>query len=91
MPRPIAPACENGAHPGAARGPVKEPIVYYLDPGTPEPARSALLDGAREEVLIANSYFFPGRRFRQALARAAAAGHPVIGLQLPGHGDLFRA
>lgn len=27
--------------------PVEEPIVYYLDPGTPEPVRSALLDGAR--------------------------------------------
>src|SRR5688572_18600389 len=26
--------------------PVK-PIIYYLDPGTPEPIRSALLDGAR--------------------------------------------
>ncbi|SEM14330.1 protein of unknown function [Aquimarina amphilecti] len=25
----------------------KEPIVYYLDPGTPEPVRSALLDGAK--------------------------------------------
>ena len=25
----------------------KDPIVYYLDPGTPEPVRSALLDGAR--------------------------------------------
>jgi len=25
----------------------KEPIIYYLDPGTPEPVRSALLDGAR--------------------------------------------
>lgn len=24
-----------------------EPIAYYLDPGTPEPVRSALLDGAR--------------------------------------------
>ena len=24
-----------------------KPIVYYLDPGTPEPIRSALLDGAR--------------------------------------------
>jgi hypothetical protein len=24
-----------------------EPIVYYLDPGTPEPVRSALLDGAK--------------------------------------------
>ncbi len=27
--------------------PADEPIVYYLDPGTPEPVRSALLDGAR--------------------------------------------
>jgi hypothetical protein len=27
--------------------PPKEPIVYHLDPGTPEPVRSALLDGAR--------------------------------------------
>ncbi|MEL6821630.1 MAG: zinc-dependent metalloprotease [Calditrichota bacterium] len=26
---------------------VVEPIIYYLDPGTPEPIRSALLDGAR--------------------------------------------
>ncbi|TCO77547.1 zinc-dependent metalloprotease [Chromatocurvus halotolerans] len=24
-----------------------EPIIYYLDPGTPEPVRGALLDGAR--------------------------------------------
>ena len=27
--------------------PPEAPIVYYLDPGTPEPVRSALLDGAR--------------------------------------------
>lgn len=25
----------------------KKPIIYYLDPGTPEPIRSALLEGAR--------------------------------------------
>lgn len=30
-----------------AQGEVIEPIVYYLDSGTPEPVRSALLDGAR--------------------------------------------
>ena len=24
-----------------------EPIIYHLDPGAPEPIRSALLDGAR--------------------------------------------
>jgi len=33
--------------PGAAPSPVKKPIVYHLDRGTPEPVRSALLDGAR--------------------------------------------
>jgi hypothetical protein len=33
--------------PGAATSEPIEPIIYYLDPGTPEPIRSALLDGAR--------------------------------------------
>ncbi|MCF6296098.1 MAG: zinc-dependent metalloprotease [Flavobacteriaceae bacterium] len=33
--------------PTAAISEAKEPIIYYLDPGTPEPVRSALLDGAR--------------------------------------------
>ncbi len=31
--------------PAASRGPVKKPIVFYLDPGTPEPVRSALIEG----------------------------------------------
>ena len=35
------------ADPTASVSPPVEPIVYYLDPGTPEPVRSALLDGAR--------------------------------------------
>lgn len=34
-------------NPGADMSEPVEPIVYYLDPGTPEPVRSALLDGAR--------------------------------------------
>ncbi|WP_029033621.1 zinc-dependent metalloprotease [Salinimicrobium terrae] len=32
--------------PDAMESEVVEPIVYYLDPGTPEPVRSALLEGA---------------------------------------------
>ncbi|AZY47794.1 cardiolipin synthase ClsB [Bordetella avium] len=32
------------------------------------------IEQARHEVLIANAYFFPGRRFRQTLAQAAARG-----------------
>ncbi|HVT04926.1 MAG TPA: zinc-dependent metalloprotease [Thermoanaerobaculia bacterium] len=34
-------------NPSAAVSDPVEPIVYYLDPGTPEPIRSALFDGAR--------------------------------------------
>lgn len=33
-------------NPGAERSEAVEPIVYYLDAGTPEPVRSALLEGA---------------------------------------------
>jgi len=33
--------------PRAAMSEPVEPIIYYLDPGTPEPVRSALLEGAR--------------------------------------------
>ncbi|HEX2446244.1 MAG TPA: zinc-dependent metalloprotease [Vicinamibacterales bacterium] len=35
------------ANPGAKVSDAVKPIVYYLDAGTPEPIRSALLDGAR--------------------------------------------
>lgn len=34
-------------NPGAAISDPVEPIVYYLDPGTPEPVRTALLEGGR--------------------------------------------
>jgi hypothetical protein len=34
-------------NPRAAVSEAVKPIIYYLDPGTPEPVRSALLDGAR--------------------------------------------
>ena len=43
-----------------------------------ERAYLALIDAAREEVVIANAYFFPGRRFRQALLRAARRGVRVV-------------
>jgi cardiolipin synthase len=32
------------------------------------------INGARSEIIIANAYFFPGRRFRRALAKAARRG-----------------
>jgi len=34
-------------NPNAEMSVAKEPIIYYLDRGTPEPVRSALLDGGR--------------------------------------------
>ncbi|QYJ79279.1 zinc-dependent metalloprotease [Shewanella acanthi] len=34
-------------NPGAAPSEVVKPITYYVDPGAPEPIRSALLEGAR--------------------------------------------
>jgi len=34
-------------NPNASMSEAVEPIIYYLDPGAPEPVRSALLDGAR--------------------------------------------
>jgi hypothetical protein len=33
-------------NPNAARSEAVEPIVYYMDPGAPEPIRSALMEGA---------------------------------------------
>jgi hypothetical protein len=47
--------------PNAAVSDAVQPIVYYLDPGTPEPIRSALLDGARWW-----SQAFEGAGFRNA-------------------------
>ena len=34
------------ADPDAERSAAVEPIIYYVDPGTPEPVRSALIEGA---------------------------------------------
>ncbi len=47
-----------------------------------EEAYLSLIGSARREILIANSYFFPGRRFRHALVSAAARGvHVTLLLQ----------
>jgi len=43
-----------------------------------EEAYLELIDAAREEILIANAYFFPGRRFRHALVDAAQRGVRVV-------------
>jgi cardiolipin synthase len=51
-----------------------------------ERAYLAALALAREEILIANAYFLPGRRFRQLLKKAAARGVRVH-LLVQGHTD----
>jgi cardiolipin synthase len=51
-----------------------------------EDAYLQAIDGARGEILIANAYFFPGRRFRQALIDAAGRGVRVT-LLLQGVAD----
>jgi len=43
-----------------------------------ENAYLAHIDEAREEIVIAVAYFFPGRRFRRALAGAVARGVRVV-------------
>ena len=45
---------------------------------------------ARRDILIANAYFFPGRQFRRALAKAAARGVRVR-LLLQGEPDMLVA
>ncbi len=57
-----------------------------------EEAYLEAIAAARSEILIANAYFLPGRRFRQALVDAARRGVKVV-LFLQGHTDhrLFQA
>jgi cardiolipin synthase len=43
-----------------------------------EQAYLAAIEGAREEIIIANAYFFPGIHFRRALMDAAARGVRVV-------------
>jgi cardiolipin synthase len=77
----IAVAALQSPPPSPARGPatafahgqraalvVRDSVRHRRDI---ERAYLALIDAAREEIVIANAYFFPGRHFRQALLRAA--------------------
>jgi len=43
-----------------------------------EDAYLEAIRGAREEIIIANAYFFPGKRFRRALVDAARRGVRVV-------------
>src|SRR5260221_6354205 len=43
-----------------------------------EEAYLAAIGSAQQEIIIASAYFFPGRRFRRALVRAAARDVRVV-------------
>jgi cardiolipin synthase len=51
-----------------------------------EDAYLGAIESAREEILLANAYFLPGRRFRRALVDAAGRGVRVV-LLLQGRAD----
>jgi cardiolipin synthase len=74
LPRPAAAAPGTDARP--RRG-VRAMLVLrdnLANRRAIERAYLKALGGARREVLIANAYFFPGRRFRRALLLAARRG-----------------
>jgi len=84
----IAVAALQSPPPSPARGPatafadgqraalvVRDSVRHRRDI---ERAYLAMIDAAREEIVIANAYFFPGRHFRQALLRAARRGVRVV-------------
>lgn len=71
---PRAPA---GPKPGGQRAAlvVRDSLRHRRDI---ERAYLEMIKSAREEIVIANAYFFPGRRFRRALLGAASRGVRVL-------------
>ena len=75
----------RGADPGRQRAAlvVRDSLRHRRDI---EKAYLEQIDSARSEILIANAYFFPTRRFRHALQRAARR-NVVVTLLLQGKAD----
>lgn len=68
---PPAPACCQPAGNQTAAFVVRDNIRHRRDI---EDAYLQAIASAREEVILANAYFLPGRRFKEALREAAARG-----------------
>lgn len=87
-PPPIQPSWPTDGHVRAAFV-VRDNFAHRRDI---ERVYHAALALARDEILIANAYFLPGRRFRRLLKKAAARGVRVQ-LLVQGHTDhpLFQA
>lgn len=78
--RQLAPRRKPGAHPwpvGRTRAAflVRDNLRHRQDI---ELAYLEAITGARKEIVIANAYFLPGRRFLQALRQAARRGVRVV-------------
>ena len=74
-PSPARAAATAFAHGQRAALVVRDSVRHRRDI---ERAYLAMIVAAREEIVIANAYFFPGRHFRQALLRAARRGVRVV-------------
>lgn len=74
-PRPLS-AGRGTATAGLAPGPKAALVLRdnLLNRRAIERAYRKAIGRARDEIIIANAYFFPGRGFRQALVRAAGRG-----------------
>jgi cardiolipin synthase len=71
----LAPAVSRPANRGLRAGLLlRDNLVHRR---SIERAYLKAIGGAKREVLIANAYFFPGRRFRRALIEARRRGVPV--------------
>ena len=70
----LAPPCVEPAGTIRAAFVVRDNLRYRR---AIEDAYLTAIESARREVVIANAYFFPGRRFRHALAEAAERGVQV--------------
>jgi cardiolipin synthase len=76
LPERLRPAA-RGSRPRRPRAGVRAMLVLrdnLANRRAIERAYLKAIGNARREVLIANAYFFPGRRFRRALAEAAGRG-----------------
>jgi cardiolipin synthase len=65
----------------AARGTVRAAFAQrdnIMHRGDIEDAYLEAIENAKSEIVIANAYFFPGRKFRQALYAAARRGVRVV-------------
>jgi cardiolipin synthase len=65
----------------AARGSVRAAFAQrdnIMHRGDIEEAYLEAIENAKSEIVIANAYFFPGRKFRQALYAAAGRGVRVV-------------